>query len=171
MEERDCLGKDVKRICLVAHRLFQQPIKCNWKGGGGLFTSSTLRNFLYGEASCILTLEYTGLCFVFFLLLCFREWWRRKTKRQRCVWMTHLLWQILLWSHTHTGPSALPPTNCSLNSHRKICFFPPLSVFVLAHYFSSCTAPFFKFSFIFNWTCLPVALTRTHPVTWHWLPG
>lgn len=32
VEERDCLGKDVKRICLVAHQLFQQSIKYNGEG-------------------------------------------------------------------------------------------------------------------------------------------
>ena len=31
-EGRDCLGKDVKRICLVAHHLFQQSIKHNGEG-------------------------------------------------------------------------------------------------------------------------------------------
>ncbi len=32
VEGRDCLGKDVKRICLVAHQLFQQSIKYNVEG-------------------------------------------------------------------------------------------------------------------------------------------
>lgn len=29
VEEKDCLGKDVKRICLVAHQSLQQSIKYN----------------------------------------------------------------------------------------------------------------------------------------------
>lgn len=32
VEERDCLGKDVKRICLVAHQSFQQSIKYSGEG-------------------------------------------------------------------------------------------------------------------------------------------
>ena len=120
VEGRDCIGKDVKRICLVAHQSFQQSIRfkgAERKSAHPLFfcwscnASQRTRTELLSEPL------WSRISFFFILA---SSGWKQIADRGACVCVcvTHQLWLVLFWSPLPLPfPFVVPPANRSFNSH------------------------------------------------------